>query len=189
MTDGDIWICKPAGLNRGQGIFLAKDTESVIKSYTKHQKRATEGKPHKPRFDRIVQRYIQNPLLVDGRKFDLRVFQLVICGDPSLVLYRPGYARLCLETYDQDSPSLSAHLTNQAQQKKIKEYQNRKDDTIWSMEYLNKYFNTHYQHEHFVEKDWVQNKLSVSNGWGLTYLVNWFIKILQRITFRVFVKL
>ena len=44
----------------------------------------------------VVQRYVENPLLVEGRKFDIRAFMIVTCMKPYLVLYNHGYVRLSL---------------------------------------------------------------------------------------------
>ena len=44
----------------------------------------------------VVQRYVENPLLVEGRKFDIRGYMLVVCMKPYLVLYNHGYVRLSL---------------------------------------------------------------------------------------------
>ena len=44
----------------------------------------------------LVQRYIANPLLVHGRKFDLRCFCLVARTDPLLCFYHDGYIRCVL---------------------------------------------------------------------------------------------
>lgn len=47
------------------------------------------------------------------------------------------------EDYTADLSNITAHLTNQYVQKKHAEYQNRKDDTVWSMSRLNDYINDH----------------------------------------------
>jgi hypothetical protein len=44
----------------------------------------------------VIQRYIENPLLVDGRKFDIRAYMYIACAKPYLVLFHPGYVRLSL---------------------------------------------------------------------------------------------
>ena len=75
-------------------------------------------------------RYIKEPLLLRGRKFDIRVYMLVVAGSPWVVLYRDGYVRLCCESYQLSSPNLSVHLTNQYQQKKTAVYEEVKEDTV-----------------------------------------------------------
>lgn len=62
----------------------------------------------------IVQRYIENPLLINGKKFDIRVFMIISCMKPYLVLYNHGYARLSLNQYTTDDyeNNLVTHLTN-----------------------------------------------------------------------------
>ena len=63
--------------------------------------------------DERVVRYISTPLLLDGKKFDLRVYMLVANTSPFVVLYRKGYVRLCISDYRSDTDAMSAHLTNQ----------------------------------------------------------------------------
>lgn len=58
-------------------------------------------------------RYIQNPLLLDGKKFDVRSYLLIACAMPYMVFFGHGYARLTLSLYDPHSSDLSGHLTNQ----------------------------------------------------------------------------
>ena len=51
-------------------------------------------------FDRIVvQRYLEPPLLYEGKKFDIRAFMIVLCSKPWLVIGHPGYARVCLSKF------------------------------------------------------------------------------------------
>lgn len=75
-------------------------------------------------------RYISNPLLLEGRKFDIRVYLLIVAARPFLALYHSGYVRLSCEPYDEASTSACVHLTNQYQQKKHPLYQQIKDDTV-----------------------------------------------------------
>lgn len=58
-------------------------------------------------------RYIQNPLLLEGRKFDVRSYLLIACTVPYMVFFGHGYARLTLSPYDPSSGDLKSHLTNQ----------------------------------------------------------------------------
>lgn len=75
-------------------------------------------------------RYISSPLLLRGRKFDIRVYMLIFASSPWLVLYRDGYVRLCCEAFQLTSQRLDIHLTNQYQQKKNPLYEQVKEDTV-----------------------------------------------------------
>lgn len=67
----------------------------------------------------IVQRYINKPLLVGHKKFDLRLYVLVFSHNPLVIyLYRSGFARLTHYRYNLDDiDNLERHLTNVAVQK------------------------------------------------------------------------
>jgi tubulin polyglutamylase TTLL2 len=62
----------------------------------------------------VVQRYVANPLLLGGFKFDLRVYVLVLSYQPlQIYMHSAGLARIASESFD-TAPleSLCAHLTN-----------------------------------------------------------------------------
>ncbi|XP_062415770.1 probable tubulin polyglutamylase TTLL2 [Pungitius pungitius] len=91
------WICKPVDLSRGRGIFILEDIKDLA-------------------YDRpvIVQRYISEPLLISGYKFDLRIYACVRSFHPLTVyIHQEGLVRFATEKYDLSSPrNLYAHLTN-----------------------------------------------------------------------------
>ena len=66
-----------------------------------------------------MQRYVDNPLLLEGYKFDLRVYVLIGSIDPlRIYLYHDGLARFATEVYESATPnnfkSTYQHLTNYA---------------------------------------------------------------------------
>uniref|UniRef100_A0A8C5PGQ5 Tubulin tyrosine ligase like 10 n=1 Tax=Leptobrachium leishanense TaxID=445787 RepID=A0A8C5PGQ5_9ANUR len=154
--DGQTWICKPTGLNQGRGIFLLKTQEQVtelccqLQAVNEHVKRPHYKGPQA----RIVQRYIHNPLLLGGRKFDVRSYLLIASTEPYFVFFRHGYARLTCNYYDPKSDDLTGHLTNQYMQKKHPLYSEMKEETVWSMERFNSYINEIAQ-DKGLPQDWV----------------------------------
>ena len=62
----------------------------------------------------IVQKYIENPILIENKKFDIRCYLMVASTKPYLALYHPGFVRRSLFNYsitdsEQDD---YIHLTN-----------------------------------------------------------------------------
>lgn len=86
----------------------------------------------------VVQKYIENPLLIDGRKFDIRAYMIVVCMKPYLVLYQAGYVRMSLNTYTTENFAKDkiTHLTNNSVQKNHPDYKNLKEKSIISIDSL-----------------------------------------------------
>jgi len=79
------YIAKPVASAQGDGIILFKQLNEV---------------PQKMLGDVVVQRYIDDPLLLDGLKFDLRVYVVVTSLYPVIgFLCSEGLARFCTEPY------------------------------------------------------------------------------------------
>ncbi|NXF75592.1 TTLL4 polyglutamylase, partial [Sclerurus mexicanus] len=110
------WIVKPPASARGIGI-------QVIHKWSQLPKRRPL----------LVQRYLHKPYLIDGKKFDLRIYVYVTCYDPLRVyLFKDGLVRFASCKYSSSMESLSnkfVHLTNYSVNKKNTEYKSNSDET------------------------------------------------------------
>ena len=65
----------------------------------------------------MIQKYIERPLLINNRKFDIRVWVLVT-QDMEVYFFREGYLRTSSSEYKADDvDNAYIHLTNNAVQK------------------------------------------------------------------------
>ena len=96
----------------------------------------------------IVQRYINNPLLIGNKKFDLRIYVLVTSHNPLVIyLYRSGFARFTHYRYDPNDINNSAsHLTNVAIQKMTENYDEERGGK-YLLDKLRLYLISKYGHE------------------------------------------
>lgn len=111
----DVYIIKPDASSRGRGIFLTRRIEDV---------------PFTENF--IVQKYIKSPFLIDGLKFDMRIYVVITSVDPlKIYIYKDGLARFATEEYLPPTGSnlnnMFQHLTNYAINKNSKNFQFCKD--------------------------------------------------------------
>ncbi len=69
----------------------------------------------------MVQRYLKNPLLINGYKFDLRIYVLVTSVNPiEIFLYKEGFGRFSTIPFSLDPTDKNnkyIHLTNVSIQK------------------------------------------------------------------------
>ena len=116
---GTIWIMKPTGSAQGKGIFLFTKL-SQINDWKKDNKWSSDPNAATAAAY-VVQRYIENPQLIGGKKFDLRLYVLVTSYAPLTVyIYRSGFARFSSYRYNTTAKNLGdtfIHLTNVAVQK------------------------------------------------------------------------
>ena len=113
---GGMWIVKSPPLNRGRGIFIFQNARAVENWLLQR------GKAKKPQKTWVVQKYLELPLLLAGRKFDIRLLVLVT-PDRRVFMYRDSYVRTASGVYDPSNTDDQAlHLVNDAVQSKGEEY-------------------------------------------------------------------
>ena len=135
-TAGTTWLMKPVGSAQGKGIFLFHKLAEVAA-----WRKAANWSPDAPQAEPyVVQRYIESPYLIGGRKFDCRVYILVTSYRPLTVwAYRSAFARFALVPFQAataaNADDLYMHLTNSSIQKKRAEY-GAAQGLKWSMRAL-----------------------------------------------------
>jgi len=125
-----LWLLKPCASSRGRGIRLLTDKENIPKKI-------------------IATHYIYNPHLINGRKYDMRLYLLVTGYTPlKIYLFDDGLARFCSEEYDLNPEKMSdryIHLTNYSINKTSANF--AQNDSVtdefgekWTLHTLKKYF-------------------------------------------------
>ncbi len=100
---GQTFIAKPSKGRGGEGIVIVRKMSDLPKGalYNEYQ----------------LQRYIDNPLLIDKKKFDMRLYVLIRGINPiEAYLYKEGMVRFCTHNYKKPDQvnikNLFMHLTN-----------------------------------------------------------------------------
>ncbi|RMC08991.1 hypothetical protein DUI87_13996 [Hirundo rustica rustica] len=102
MRKTRTFICKPCNRCQGRGIFITNHLEEI-----KHREHM------------ICQQYISEPFLIDGFKFDMRIYVLVTSCDPlRIFVHKEGLVRFATMKYIARSTrnlgDICMHLTNYA---------------------------------------------------------------------------
>ena len=145
-----LWILKPNNKCQGQGITLLNKTSKVKKM--NFSKKVTTDNNQTVNINDIyvVSKYIENPFLMGGKKFDLRIYCLVTTFHPlKAYLYQQGFCRFCNEKFSVDVSDINniyMHLTNVAIQKKYEKYQ-KSNGGKFSLQNLHFYLENVYGYE------------------------------------------
>ena len=122
MSNGEnLWIIKPGGLSRGRQIKVMQEFGEIFE-YCKSETKSVFGSIDSNK-KWIAQKYLETPKLMQGRKFDFRIWVVVVSWNPYLVYwYTDFYLRLGSESYStKNIKNLFSHLTNHSiNKKKIK---------------------------------------------------------------------
>ena len=143
------FIVKPEAACQGKGIFLTRNPENIAAMATKafaDVEQDDRNKPMAPIIAKgmennlagqiplmVVQRYMHKPLLIDGFKFDLRIYVNINGIAPLRVyIHKNGLARFATVPYQSPQPSnmnnLCMHLTNYAINKESEDFVQNDDE-------------------------------------------------------------
>ncbi|XP_056434527.1 probable tubulin polyglutamylase TTLL1 [Gadus chalcogrammus] len=135
------WIMKPCGKAQGKGIFLINKL-SQIKKWSRDSRTSTFMAASSGKEAYVISLYIDNPLLIGGKKFDLRLYVLVTTYRPlKCYMYKLGFCRFCTVKYTPSTSELDnmfIHLTNVAIQKHGDDY-NHVHGGKWTVDNLRLY--------------------------------------------------
>uniref|UniRef100_A0A4W3JDT6 Tubulin tyrosine ligase-like family, member 6 n=1 Tax=Callorhinchus milii TaxID=7868 RepID=A0A4W3JDT6_CALMI len=137
---GKTYICKPDSECQGRGIFVTRCSSDI-----------------KPGEDMICQVYIPKPFILDGFKFDLRLYILITSCEPLRVyFYNEGLIRFATTKYseptDKNVDDICMHLTNYSINKHSKNFV--RDEDKGSKRKLSA-FNTYMENNAYdVERLW-----------------------------------
>lgn len=119
---GRNWILKPSAGDQGSGIHIVNEFNEISDLMQEEEY--------------VLQTYIDRPLLIDKKKFDLRIY-MVLYGVETMhgYLYEDGMARFCTVNYEvptkENKKNDFMHLTNFSLNKKNENFvkNDRKEDT------------------------------------------------------------
>ena len=125
FNDGkNLWIIKPVNLNRGRFITVDNNLKNLIKKAEEIQNKKKINIDEKKKAYEIkceyliLQKYLEKPLLYQGRKFDIRLWVLFISEqEDDIYIFKQGHLKATCTQYDPNSKDLYVHLTNYSVQK------------------------------------------------------------------------
>ena len=142
----NMWIIKPVNLNRGRCIKVLNNIDEILKEMkwiqTSKKILVSEGNndnsknkilnsDKKNSFEKdyintngikceyiMIQKYLEKPLLYQGRKFDIRMWIMFMTNrDNEVYIFKEGHLKATSLKYNPDSNDLFVHLTNYSVQK------------------------------------------------------------------------
>ena len=163
-----IWILKPTGMSRGRGITCMNNLSEIMQYIISSD------------CEFVAQKYIERPMIIKKRKFDVRQWALVNSFDPLEVwIFDEFYVRFAANDYNYDNLSdVYTHLTNNSITKdhQDKGLINVFEDNMMSMENFKKEMETKKQEK--IDKLRQQKD---QNGLSQIQETDYFMKIKKRI--------
>ena len=125
----NIWIVKPSGLSRGRGVSCIDQLNDILSNIKLNNQT-------------VIQKYIENPLIIKGRKFDIRQWVLVTNLNPlTIYLFDTPYIRFGAEEYHLDDfKNIFSQLTGNSIAKHSKKFENSEiEGDMWEIEQFREY--------------------------------------------------
>ena len=154
-----------SGAHGADGVF-AVDTAEEIQINTLYSHGELCGQVLE---NNLMQYYIYNPLLLNGRKFDFRVFMLIASVNPFIVYYHDGLLRVSLSQYNPNGGNMRQSLMPNSQENddvinyatvkgsyKGKTLEEIREEYIWNFDRLQKYL---IETGQVTDPNWLDNYL------------------------------
>ena len=140
--ENNIWLVKPAAMNRGQGIEIFHNYSDIIKFIW-----------IQPTYSYwVVQKYLEKPLLYKNRKFDIRIWALFTSKN-EVFFCEKGYLRTSSADFSLNDDNNYTHLTNNCLQQHGDEYGKHEDGNTIGFEAFQEYLDTEHSDKHIsIEK-------------------------------------
>jgi len=155
FAGSNIWLLKPTEYNQGRGINLFNKLTNLdyhLKSMQRGVEQPTraiktpqigKGRPSMIKSQQfVIQKYLEKPMLIDNRKFDIRVW-VMLDHEMNLYCFKEKYIRLSSEPFTIDEKKVDdkyIHLTNNAVQKYGKNFGKHESGNIISFQDLKVFF-------------------------------------------------
>jgi len=149
--DQNIWIVKPGCKSRGRNIAIFDNVEGICKHIDREQ-------------SWVAQKYIERPLLIKNRKFDIRQWVLVTDMNPLTIwIYDECYLRFSAEDYDSARlDNVYVHLTNNSIVKNSELFHNTTfEGCMWSLANFQAHLAENYDEAAWSERIFPRMKESV----------------------------
>jgi len=158
-----VYISKIVGMHAGSGVTPMDEKEELnVRTIYANGKKCGEDERRM-----LVQSFVRNPMLINGKKSDFRLYMLVASTNPFIVFYHDGYFRISFTDYDPHSTEKSSLVTNSAISPELHEaketgmyngrtYQELKEEQSWLFEKLQAYL---LEKGMITDQNWVDNYL------------------------------
>jgi len=157
-----VWVSKEPGQSQGDGIVVNPKVEDLRKDWLVDPEATVENLECKRRGvedELVLQRYIIDPLLLEGKKMEIRTYWIIASVEPFLIFYHDGTVRLTTTDYEEnDWTNPLIHITNTKQQKEADpNYYQTENQRKWTVQQLGAYLLLENKIKN--DTDWLNNYL------------------------------
>lgn len=137
--DSAVWVLKKSQGYGGDGVTVMSNRTAI--------KLVFDTCPSRQQY--IMQEYLQDMLLLNGRKFDIRALFLIANTKPYMLFYHDGYLRVVMSQF-YETGGREVHLTNTHVQSMQPNFS--PNDHFWSFKKLQSHLDVHYpDNEQYVQ--------------------------------------